>query len=162
MNLGTPWALTAFCCTATPRQVLHSIPQYAAGRYHTRGRSLDKAAADPSTIPDSKHARYLCLHVIAQFQLAGVELDFHPVEEGVARSHPRTQLVHGLEHLHDVFEVPVRQHEAEVPGRGALQRGLNDAALHPLLRGPATAQEIAQPLHDHSPTEDVGQAGHVL
>ena len=117
---------------------MSASPQYLDGSHQTGSRRLYQTAADAGAITDSKHIANLGLQAGTQLRSTGVELDLNSIEQGIGRSHTRSQLLHCLKHLNQSGEVTIGQSEAQVTRGGALQGRRNQAIFNALGSGTMT------------------------
>src|SRR5665648_58666 len=142
--------------TTTVPGTLPSVQDASRGD-HAGRRGLDQASRDAGAVADGVQVLDGRLQACVQLGASRVELDLDAVQQRVAPVHAGREVVHGLEHVEDVAQVAVRQHEGQVAGGGALERGLDRASADAVHGAAVALLQVAQALHDDVLAEQVGE-----
>src|SRR5665647_1582701 len=147
--------------TTTVPGTLPSVQDASRGDDAGR-RGLYQASRDAGAIAYGVQVLDRRLQASVQLGPGRIELDLDAVEQRVAPVHAGRQPVHDLEHVEDVAQVTVGQHEAEVARRGALERGLHGTAADALRGAAVSLLQVAEALHDDVLAEQVRQSRDAL
>ncbi len=112
-------------------------------------------------VADDEQSLVAGLEILVNGDLHVVELDLHPVEQGVVVRRARRDLVQRVDHLDDAVEDALGNDQGKVAGRGR-QRGLDEGLPDAGRRGALTADEVTEALHHDAAAQHVGEAGDAL
>ena len=101
------------------------------------------------------------LKVLVQLHFHVVELHFYTIEERIVICRTRCDLVQCVHHLDDAVEDPLREDQAQI-SRGSRKSRTHKAFFDPLRGAPSPADQISEPLHQHTTAQHIGKTGNAL
>ena len=109
---------------------------------------LHEAAGDAGAVADGIETFNAGHEVGIDENLAGVELDFHTVEQGVAAVQTRRNMVKGAQRFDNAGQMTLRQDEGEVAGHSCGQCGNGGGLGQAFLGRPTALEQVAQATKD--------------
>ena len=112
---------------------------------------------DAAAVPDDIQSVMLtAFQLFIHLDLHIVELDLHAVQQGILIGGAGGYFIQCINHLHNIVQNPLGQHQTEVAG-GSIQCRGDECLLHALRCGAAPADQIAKALNDHSAAQHIAQ-----
>ena len=107
-------------------------------------------------VADHIQAVIFRLQIVVDLDLHIIELDFDTVEQRIIIGSTGRNFVQRIDHLNDAVQNTLRNDKAQITRLRRKSRN-NKALRNALCIGTASADQIAEALHDHTAAEHIGK-----